>query len=240
MFKKIVESEQKQFCTSFHDGTTIFFRLLSLKEYHRVLVLKDKLNLDDIRFYEEVYNLCVDEQYRNLGGVVRAGIPAAIGEFIVYYSFNTDNIENDIDNMRGRYTDNNISFYENLKNIIMLAYPAYPPENLDKKDKHELIELFVRAENMLQLKTKGEYTPINTKTLRTPDNTSKIDFAKENKEIANAKLNVEDNPWSRNMPANNTGPNRQAQITPRQLQEVRERAAQRSAVQKSGKLKHTR
>lgn len=235
MLERIVNSSGKQYCTKFPDGTTIFFRLLTLKEYRRLLTLKESLELDEIEFQEKVYNLCVDNTYRDLGGNVRAGVLSSIGAFILWASFNTDTVEDEILAAREKYTvDNSLLYYENMKQVILLAYPAYIPDDLDMKDRLELTELFVRAEYMMQLKTKGEYQQINVNKLRQTTTSSKsdsgIDFAKENAELAKANVGTSDDIWSRNRPRQyqSVAPKNPQALTPMEVQNIKQKAIQRA------------
>lgn len=220
MFKEIVGSSAKQYCTRFSDGTTIFFRLLTLKEYNRVTALREYLDLTEIGFYEEIYNYCVYPIFRDLGGQVRAGVPASIGEFIYWASANTEAIENDIEMARYKALSNEtMKFYDDLKCVIILAFPSYTPDDLDKKDRIELTELFTKAESMLQMRTKDEYKPINVKTLRQAPKTSKIDFEKENKDLMKQGYT-------------NKAPAQSSNIDGHAIKEIKQRAATRAASRK--------
>lgn len=204
MLESLIQAHQDrpQYCTKFPDGTVVYFHLLSKSEYDALTSVKEAFGLDDDTFFEEVYNLCVSDEYKDIGGRVRAGIPRSIGEYIYYHSLNYDVIEEEIELARARYQPNEL--YEQMKFAVMTAFPNYKLEDLDKKDRPSLIKLFVRAESMLQLKTQGEYKPVNTKTLRKPAKDSKIDFDRENRELVREVGNAgQDDPWSRNGAAHN-------------------------------------
>lgn len=217
MFEEIVGSEAKLYCTRFADGTAIFYRLLTLEELNRVILYKEISQVDDAIFFENIYNYCVLSPYKNLGGQIRAGVLSSIGQFIFEFSQSTENVEEEIEKARTKFLNTELtSFVEDLKKVICSAYPSYTLEELDKKTKHEIIELFVRAEFLLQFRTKNEYKPINTKTLRKASQQSTIDFEKENREITKAGFGKEDSPWGRNGDAH-------------RLQQVREQAAARAS-----------
>src|SRR3990167_1456634 len=218
MFQEIVGSSAKQYCTRFPYGTTIFFRLLTIKEFNRASAIKDYLELADIAFYEQVYNYCVYPAFKDLGGQVRAGVLASVGEFIFWASSSTESIENDIEMARYKAISSGAeSFYNEMKEVVMLAFPSYTPDELDNKDRLELTQLFTRAESMMRLKTQGEYKPINVKTLRKAPKTSKIDFEKENKDLMKQGYN--------NNQVNQPSPQG---VDGHKLKEIRQRAATRA------------
>src|SRR3990167_8415672 len=162
MFQDIVASEAKLYCTRFEDGTTIIYRILTLKELSRIDIYKEISEEEDSVLYEEIYNMCAITPYKNIGGAIRAGVPQSIGAFIYYLSSSTDEIELEILASRKKYANSElISFTEDMKRVISTAFPSYTLDILDKKSKTELIDLFTRSESLLEFRTKGEYKPIN-------------------------------------------------------------------------------
>lgn len=190
-----LSNNRPQYVTNFPDGTVVYFHLLTFNEYEILDNLKKTFRLDDISFYEEIYNICVPEEYKSLGGQLKAGILYSIGQYIWNNSKNYDFIEQEIEISRLQNPVNEL--YEQMKMIICLAFSSYKLDELDNLDRNSLIKLFVRAEGFLTLKTEGQYKPINTKKLRAPVK-EKINFAEENKQITKEFGNGGDTPWERN------------------------------------------
>jgi len=167
----------------FPDGTEISFCLLTLEEYSFLASYKEIKKLDDISFYEEVYNVCVPNLYKRLGGQIKAGIPYSIGQFIWTQSYSYDNLIEELDRARNNYDPSNI--YEYMKSLIIVTYNNYKYEDFDKLNRLQIIDLFVRAEALAQQKNK-DYKPLNLKKeLRKQQRKeSGIDFERDNREIA--------------------------------------------------------
>ena len=186
MFKDILTSTSSgpRYYTSFPDGTVVFFRLLTLKEYKAVTSLKTAFRLEDFEFYEQVYNLCAEPGYKDLIGLIKAGVPISVGQFIYFNSFNYDTIESDLNRFRSEYNPDEI--YESMKMIINIAFDAYKPEDLELMDRPSLMRLFVRAETKMSIIHK-DYKPMKLTDIRSGDNKSEtIDFATENRELGKA------------------------------------------------------
>ena len=211
-----LSKNRPQYVTNFPDGTVVSFHLLTFSEYNVLDSLRKTFKLDNISFFEEIYNICVSDEYKNIGGQVKAGIPASIGEFIWNHSKDYAVIEDEIELARLQNPSDEI--YEQMKLVICLAQPSYLLEALDNLDRPSLIKLFVRSENLLVMKTNGEYKPINTKKLRAPPK-QKINFAEENAQINKEFGNGGDTPWERNANAHN-------------LLQIREQALRRSEQRK--------
>jgi hypothetical protein len=183
----VIPSSISRFQTVFQDGTSISFRLLTKSEYDSWAYSKQANQTEDQSFFEQIYNHCVDEQYKDLGGSVRAGVLYSIGQYIWYQSYNYDSIEQEIELERARYNPQDL--YETMKLAILNAFPAYKFHELDMIDRLSLIKLFTRAEAMLQIKTSNNYKPLNTKKIKNTSansNPNPVDFTAENKEIAKA------------------------------------------------------
>lgn len=190
-----LSKDRPQYVTNFPDTTVVYFHLLTFNEYEVLDSLRKTFQLDDISFYEEIYNICVPEEYKGLGGQIRAGVLYSIGQYIWITSRNYDFIEQEIEIARLQNPENEL--YEQMKYIICMAFSSYKLEELDSLDRNSLIRLFVRSENLLSLKTNGDYKPINTKKLRAPIK-EKINFAEENAQITKEFGNGGDTPWERN------------------------------------------
>lgn len=200
----LAHKDRPQYTTKFIDGTVVYFHLLSQKEYDAFTSLRKELNLADDLFFEYVFNFCVPLEWKNIEGNVRAGIPRSIGEFIYSYSMSYENIEEELDVVRARYNQNDL--YEQMKIVIITAFPSYTFEDLELRDRPSLIKLFVRAEAIMQIKTDGKYKPVNLKKMKAKNKkNSGIDFAKENQEISKEFGNPGsgDDPFSRNGAAYN-------------------------------------
>lgn len=181
MLEQIFNTNHKLYITEFPDKTVIIFRLLTLEELKKIDILKNYAVLSEDEFNEEIYNLCVLPQYKNIGGLIKAGVPISIGKFIYYKSSTLDFVENEIEILRSQNNMN--TFIEEIKNSIMTVFPHYLPKQLNELTRLELLELFVQSENLLVLKTEGKYKPINLKTLRNAPKKSKINFAEEAQEL---------------------------------------------------------
>lgn len=184
MFEEILNNEHKLYITEFPDGTSVIYRLLTINEYKKLELLKDRLKIDNSMFYEEVFNFCALNAFKNLPANSKAGIYSSIGEYIYNYSFNFDQIEDEIELTRLKV--NASQFLEELKNTIILVYPNYLLSDLDNLSRLELIELFIKAENLLSIKSNGKYEKVNTKTLRKKTKSNKMDIDKERDELKKA------------------------------------------------------
>lgn len=186
MFAEILASTASgpRYCTTFPDGTVVFFRLLTLKEYGAVVKLKHAFQLDDNAFYEHVYTLCAEPGYKELMGLVKAGLPASVGQFIFFQSFNYEHIEEELEAVRGGYNPDEI--YESMKMVITTAFAAYKFEDLEAMDRPTLMRLFAKAEVKMSIMTKGEYKPMKLDTGTKNPDSHNIDFAAENRELGKA------------------------------------------------------
>ena len=222
MLESLISISNKiQYMTTFLDGTVVYFCLLTLNEWDTLDRLKTTFNMSDNVFFEEVFNLCVPKQFKNIEGRVRAGIPSSIGKFIWEQSKTYEYLEDELDIARARFENQDI--YKQMQIIIINAYPSYKFEDLDKYLRKDLIDLFVKAEKYLEIKTEGKYKPINLKKLkRQQERSNKIDFARDNFEMSQQGFskNGEDNPWARNGTAYN-------------VMNIREQAARKAEARKA-------
>lgn len=188
MFADILTSTASgpRYCSTFPDGTVVFFRLLTLKEYRAVTKLKQAFQLDDNDFYEQIYSLCAEPGYKELVGLVKAGLPAAVGQFIYFESFNYEHIEEELDAVRAGYNPDEL--YEAMKMVITTAFAAYKFEDLEAMDRPSLLRLFAKAEVKMGIMTKGEYKPMKLDNGTKNSNGPNIDFAAENRELSKAMV----------------------------------------------------
>jgi hypothetical protein len=186
MFADILTSTANgpRYCSKFPDGTVVFFRLLTLKEYRAVIKLKEAFQLDDDAFFEHVYTLCAEPGYKDLIGMVKAGLPVSVGGFIFFQSFNYEHIEEELDAVRGSYNPDEV--YESMKMVINTAFSAYKFEDLEEMDRPSLMRLFAKAEVKMGIMTKGEYKPMKLDSAKKDSNSHGIDFEAENRELSKA------------------------------------------------------
>lgn len=177
------KNEKVEFLTVFPDKTEIYFNLLTFEEYEILSSYRNLKKMDDISFYEEVYNLCVPSMYKNVGGQLRAGIAYSIGQFIWEQSNNSDSLIEELETERAAYNPGSV--YEFMKSVIITAYENYKYEDFDRLNRKQLIKLFVRAESYLSQKN-PEYKPLNLKKelAKAKRKGAGIDFEKENRELA--------------------------------------------------------
>lgn len=171
--------DRQQYISKFPDGTAVSFRLLTLSESKYLQQLRKSLDLDEDTYYSDIFNICVSEEWKNIGGQVKAGIPKSIGLYIEFQSNNYQNFEAELNSVRMEINPSELSEY--MKNVIMYATSSYKYEDLDNLDRMNLIRLFSRCENLLIMKTEGKYEPFNYK--KATRKQTGIDFARENAEI---------------------------------------------------------
>ena len=94
MLKSFLEDKSNIYTTSIPGYGTYSFRLLSLKEYKRVVLLKGMYGFLTWELEEEVFSYCYVGDSNSLPPNLPAGIPVSIGKLILKLS--GDSSTNDI------------------------------------------------------------------------------------------------------------------------------------------------
>jgi hypothetical protein len=182
----LVESDAL-YMTTLPEGQSFTWRLLSLKEYKVFSTLRDQkiLNLYDL--YTQVFERCYVGDHRLINGNAPAGIFFAIGELILYLS--GDSAGNEKDEIEiARSTYHASSVLEVVKRIVILAF-GYKPDELENWSRQRLMKTFAQAEALLQMK--GDYQPLDTSKIMTPEQAEKANRKKMNFEKDNVDINKE-------------------------------------------------
>lgn len=184
----LLESEGL-FQTTFPDGCSFTWRLLTLKEYRVFRALREAEVLPPFHVYMEVFQRVFVGDLRVLSKNIKAGACISIGQLCMYLSGDCEleTLKNDLALARRTYASD--SMHEHMKHIILTALPAYTLEDIDSWTRPELIRKFVISESILA--KRGDYQPINLKDIRPASEVDKkpahgIDFERENAAIRKA------------------------------------------------------
>lgn len=178
--KAVISHEGPIFRTTYANGLSFTFRLLTQKEYRRINALRS--GFSEWELYETVFSICYYGDVDLLGGHHLAGYTISIGRLILWMSGDCDqDIEgflSDIETLRtvepsGRPVDY-------MAAVILKVCPGYTFADIDSWSRQELLQKYVRAENILELQagltitaTKAQEGEIPTRTIF-----SRMDFRK--------------------------------------------------------------
>lgn len=173
--------------TQFPDGTKFVYRLLSLKEYERIKVLRASGQLVGWSLASFVFQRCYLGNYDLIPGNLPAGYEITLGNLILWLSGDceAETLVEDLAILRDQYKGDSLNEY--MKRIVLIACPAYKIEEINEWNRLKLLENFVIAETILA--NRGGYTPIDLRKIQRPGQKTarqEIDFRREN-----ARLNSE-------------------------------------------------
>ena len=177
------------YMTTFPTGEQFTWRLLTLKEYRIFRGLREAATLAPLTLYEEVFNHCYLGNADAVNGNLPAGYFPAMGELIMWLSgdSSTQKEREEIETARLNYPTNSVQ--ETMKRIVLLAFAAYTPDDIETWSHVELLRKFTIAEAVLV--NRGGYELLDTKQIMSQEQASKkkvnpIDFDKENREYSSA------------------------------------------------------
>lgn len=189
----VLMESKSLFQTSFPDGYSFTWRLLTLKEYSRFKSLIDTGAMHEYfvhtLVFERVYIGNAEYLHRDLP----AGIPIAIGQCAMWLSgdsMNSGMLLEDIAQAREAYAGGSIIEY--MKIQIFNAWPTYIEEDVDSWTYADLIRKFTIAENILRRRN-PEYVPLDLRKIAQLNDPNKKkgvakfdDLNNENRELRNA------------------------------------------------------
>lgn len=169
-------------------GIGVFrYKLLSIKEYRKIVSLRASGIFMPDELEEEVFKYCYVGNTGLLPEVIPAGITVSLGKLILYLSGDCDTktIVLDIDSFRKKNPPDTL--HEYMRAVVITAFPMYSLEDIDSWTRIEFIEKFSISENVLR-KKQGDYEFLDlTKIGKEPKKKKKtshgIDFAAENAAI---------------------------------------------------------
>lgn len=189
---QLIESEGL-FVTTFPEGISFTWRLLTLKEYKVFATLRSLEVMDRFTLHEKVFQRCYIGEPGALNGRLPVGMTMSIGELILYMSGDSaiKTEVYDIEQARDAYPHSAVS--EHMKRICLLAFPSYTPEVIENWTRMKLIKTFTIAERILQAKYPG-YELLDTSKIESASEVAKsngapIDFVRENRELSAQGLN---------------------------------------------------
>lgn len=184
--KTLIESDGL-YMTTLPTGEQFTWRLLTLKEYRVFRGLREAGFYSPLFLYDAVFDHCYIGKADAINGNLPAGYFSAIGELIMYLSGDNaiDGEREEIETARTMYPVDSVQ--ETMKRIILIAFPAYTPDDVEHWTRPELLRKFTMAEAVLV--NKGGYEPIDTKKILTSEQAKKrksspIDFRRENQEYS--------------------------------------------------------
>ncbi len=175
------------FMTTLPGGQQFTWRLLTLKEYRVFRALREGGIYNPLVLHNKVFNHCYLGNPATINEMLPAGLFVSIGELIMWLSGDCAGQSDRDDIEIARQTYHNSSVTEVMKRIILIAFSAYKPEELETWTRPRLIKTFTLAEAVLQ--NRGEYEPINTNKIMSAEEAAKkkskppIDFRRENQEL---------------------------------------------------------
>lgn len=181
------------FETTFPDGQSFTWRLLTLKEFKRFKALKDSGAMHELILHSLVFDRCYIGNPLTLHRDLPAGITVSIGQCIMWYSGECQNstVVSDIAEARGAYPRDALT--EHMKITIWTAWPSYTEEDVESWTYQDLLRKYVIAENILSKRIEG-YQPLDLKKNIIDPNTPKKrqgvaqfqELDKENRELHQA------------------------------------------------------
>ena len=137
------------FLTSYPEGYSFTWRLLTLKEYRTINALRAVGSLGPDLAALKAFELAYLGDYYALSPKIPAGYINNIGHLILYMSGDgeRDLLTNTIELTRASYEKDSILEY--MKQTIFTAFPSYLPEHLDNWNRIELINNFIVSEELL-------------------------------------------------------------------------------------------
>lgn len=171
--------------TFLNEEIAFTWRLLSLKEYHKMRSIREAGLMPASLFYYEVFNYCYVGNSDAISGSIPAGIFISIGELCMYLSGDKGIEEDKQDLIRARNSYNVNGLYEGMKRTIINAFPAYTPEQVDAFNREQILSKFVLAEHVLA--DVSEYKFLDVSSIMTVKEIERKNALKKKKEEAKMK-----------------------------------------------------
>ena len=171
--------------TTFPDGVSVIWRLLTLREYRIFAALRAGKIYEAEALYEQVFERI---SVSPLSNSCRAGIVNSIAQYCLWVSGDCESqtIKDDITRVRNQYASTAVTEY--IKRIICIAFPSLNWKEFDNMSRQEVLRLFAVSEAILQNKT-GNYEPLDLKKIQSGDQKKTINTEAENRAIKAATGN---------------------------------------------------
>lgn len=183
------------FRTTFPDGRSFCWRLLTLKEYKvfRGLGASGAFLPTDI--YLMVFKRCYVGDSKLLSNNLPVGMLISIGELIMWFSGDCESttLRDDVALSRAYYPGQNVQ--EHMKRVIWTAFPSYTIDEVESWTRPQLIKNFAIAESVMVNRHEG-FQMLNVSDIQFDHelqeeqrgqsqklDIQKIDFDQENKDI---------------------------------------------------------
>lgn len=168
--------------TTFPDGVSVMWRLLTTREYRIFSALRDNRIYEEDTLYEKVFEMISASP---LSGVCRAGIVNSVAQLCLWMSGDCENItiKEDIEFVRSQYKSTSVSEY--IKRIICIAFPSLAWKEFDSMSRKEILRLFVVSEAILKNKT-GTYEDMDLRKITNGEEKKAINMEQENSAINRA------------------------------------------------------
>lgn len=174
------------FLTTFPEGSKFAWRLLTLKEYRVFNALRESKILQPFSLYSQVFDRCYLGDPNMISEMLHAGIFISLGELIMWLSGDcmATTQKEDLAAARKNYPANSV--VEVMKRIVLIAFPAYKPEELENWTRNELIRKFTMGEALL-VNREPEYKPLEINKIKMGGEQKPhglpIDIEQENSEL---------------------------------------------------------
>lgn len=181
------------FRTVFPNGSSFIWRCLSIQEYELFAKLRAGAALHPIELAMQVLKRALVGEPVFLYSSIPVGYIVGLSDLIMYESgdCHLDRIREDITTARATLVTN--STVDHMKKVIYTAWPQYLPSDLESLTRTQLIELFVRAEDLLAFRL-PDFAPLDVNKIVLPSSEQLIehriqtvDFEEENANIRRAQ-----------------------------------------------------
>jgi hypothetical protein len=158
------------FLTEFPNGTSFYWRLLSLREYY---LFKTLLNSDPYAFdiYMQIFKQAVLLEAELINPRLPLGYFVSVAKAIMYLSGDgsQETLQDEVVLAKQLYPSNSID--EIMKGRIYTAFPTYTPKDLMNMSRSQIIRLFAQAENVLATRIQG-FQPVDFSQVKYKDDNS--------------------------------------------------------------------
>lgn len=153
------------------DDWSFIWRLLTIREYRKFDLLRSTGLFHPYYLQVKAFQRVYQGDFGLLNQRMPMGIPISLGGVVLYVSgdceVDVDLVKTDLGFIRETYRARAI--LEVFKRVILMGFPTYGPRDLDEMNRHELMKLFVEAEEMLLYRTNGQYVPFDLSKIVTAD-----------------------------------------------------------------------
>jgi hypothetical protein len=179
------------FQTSFPDGRSFCWRLLTLKEYRVFRGLLESGSYEPLELHLMAFRRCYIGDSKLMSKKLPVGMLISIGQMIMWLSGDCERttLRDDVLMSRQFYPAGNVQ--EHMKRVIWTAFPSYTIEEVDNWTRPELFRKFAVAEAVMLNRHEG-YQMLNVDDIQFDDepgteqstaDIQQINFEQENKDV---------------------------------------------------------